>query len=143
MVDAYIEKKDGKKFLFRGISNWNDKKTQDVDDWDLPEESEENTILLRLSGAKREITFTFQIFDSDVDIAMGTYSEEIKTVAKQINYLMSVIFSQESDMYWTLYQERYFPNGIQVVIEEINLTEAGGEPSRVEGTITLKVGTVE
>jgi len=143
MTDGYIVKSDGKKFIFRGIGNWNDRKSQDVDDFDLPEESEENRILMRLSGAKREITFTFQIYDSDTDLADGTYTSQVKTIGEQIHYLMEVMFSPESDTYWTLYQDRYYPSGVQVAIESINLTEVGGEPNRVEGTITLIVGTVE
>ena len=143
MTDAYLLKSDGKKFLFKGVGGWSDRKSQSVEDFDMPEATESERLLFRFSGARREIRFSFKITDSATDVADGTYTSTVKTISEQIDYLMNVFYSSGASDYWTVYQDRYYPSGEKVAVEDITLSEESGDPSVVTGMISLVVGSVE
>lgn len=68
----------------------------------LPGQSARNNILMGLSGMESEITINFYIHDDGTDRANGSYSDEIKSLSDQVDYLLYTIYDSDFDSAWEL-----------------------------------------
>ena len=101
-----------------------------------------NTFLFRFAGQSETISFTFAIFDDDVDVANGTHSATVKTVQEQIDYLKTSIYTSAYSDYWEIYQTRYYPVAMNCVITDLEFDNQAGGVNIVTGSITLIIGRI-
>jgi len=141
-IDATITNNTNSKvFSFRGVHNWRTNKTQPVQSIPFVNQDSENNVLFRFFGQTEGFSFSFALFDDGVDVSGG---DGINTINEQISYLRGTIFTEDFDDTWTLVQARHIGGaGISGVIEDLDVSDRGGTPSLLIGTIRFKVGTVE
>lgn len=133
--------KDGYQFLFRGVAPAKISKNQPTLSIPFVGTSSDNNMLFRFTGQTEVVNFTFALFDDDTDVSNGTAApSSVKTVNQQIDWLMNSVYGDDFDVSWTLTDSRFYPGGVTVNIESIEIENQAGGISVVMGTITLKRG---
>lgn len=141
--DAYLINNDNSyKFFFRCVSPFKNKKSQPVVSLPLVNTTAANNVLFRFFGQDEEVSFSFAIFNDDTDVADGTYTSTVKTVAEQIVYLRDQVFSEDFDVDWEFNQDTFHNAGITVVITNLEFDKPAGAMTVVTGNITLKRGRI-
>jgi hypothetical protein len=134
----------GKQFIFRCVAPLEHKKEQPAINVALMNTGSSDAFLFRFSGQQRDLTWTFAIFDDNVDVSNATNSPAIKTVAAQIQYLMDTIFSKNWNTYWTLTDltGTNLSTTISGIIESITIHNPVGSGSIRTGDIVFKEGRI-
>jgi len=131
-----------KAIFFRCVAPVKVKRAQPAMPIPLIGTSPTNTFLFRFQGQSETISFTFAIFDDDVDVANGTHTATIKTVQEQIDYLKTHIYTSAYSDYWEIYQARYYPDTTNCVITDLEFDNQAGGVNIVTGSITLMIGRI-
>jgi len=133
--------KNGKKFYFRAITPFKNKKNQPSVDVPLINTTAQNRFIFRFTGQSQEVNFTFTLFDDGQDVSTAAGTGSIITVKQQAEYLMDEIFTHEFDADWALTIETQYSGYLQGVIDTIDLdTDVGGRIRT--GNIVFKVGRI-
>lgn len=143
-VDVTMVNNDNsKQFLFRGVRPFKRKKSQPVIDVAFINTTPANTFLFRFFGQSEMADFEFALFDDGVDVANGTHTSTVVTVAQQIQYLFDSFFTDNYDVDWTLTQSTFFASSITGVITDIEVDPQNGAASIVTfGRLTFKRGRI-
>lgn len=136
-----------KYFLFRCVTPFNSRKSQPSIDIPLINSTAGNNVIFRFTGQKEEVSFSFAIFNDGVDVANGSHTSTVTTIAEQIAYLKDVIYTESYSTSWTLYDafDLIYPSASAVTftIEEIDFNiEQGRRQTIVVGSIRLKRGRI-
>ena len=131
---------NSKLFNFRAVSDFKVKKLQNVISVPFIATTPSNTVLFRFSGQMEEVTFSFALFDNDVDVSGGTEPGGVKTIVEQIAYLKDTIFVDDYDATWSLLDNRYYTSYVTGVIVNLDLDSKEGSPTIALGSITFVRG---
>ena len=145
--DVVIERKDnGYIFTFRGVSTFKPKKSQPVLVAPLINLSTANTFLFRFFGPSETVNFSFVIFDDGVDVAKGSYTSTVVTIKEQVQYLKNVIFTENFDESWYLYEfaDIVYPvsDKIEGVLTDLDLDLTSKAKVYIPGTIAFQRGRI-
>lgn len=128
------------QMLLRGCS-YDPNKTQIVNQLPFIGLSDTQNLLFRFTGQQKQIQINFTLVNDGVDVSNGT-SSSVLTPQAQAKYFMDTVFSAEFDTYWTIQDSVYFTAATSCVITEIRAPEDKGNPSTINGTLTLVIGTL-
>ena len=143
MTDAYIvESATSYKYNMDDIADLTDKQQQAIMEFPLPESKAVDNLLFRFDGQTNEAKLTFAIINNGTDRSGGTYGSTIITVAQQLAYLKTYIFTEAASTYWTLTESDLFSGGTTGAITDLTLHKFPARPGYAEGTITFTVGVV-
>ena len=127
------------KILLRGCDNWNSKMTQSTINIPFIDQPPQNNIIFKFSGQTEDVNFNFKLWDDGEDASDGTFGG-ISTIAQQITFLKSYVFSSEFDTTWTLVDDLYYPSGVTGIITGLSLNNKAGSPTYGEGSISFLRG---
>jgi len=129
-------------FIFRALAPLSNKKSQPAIAIPLVNLDSASNVLFRFQGQSEEATFTFAIFDDGTDVAVGSHTSAVITVAQQIQYLRDNIYTAEFDTEWRFTQSRYFPDGVDGVITDLTFDNPAGAGTVVVGILIFKRGNI-
>ncbi len=127
-------------FFFRAVTPFRSRKSQPATALPLINTSSTNTVLFRFFGQSEEVSFTFVLFDDGTDVADGTYTSTVISLAEQIHYLRDVIYSDNFDVDWTLTQLVFYTAGLDGVITNLDIDQVS--PKIAVGNFTIKRGRI-
>ena len=143
-VDGSITNNDNSyKFQFRCMAPIRNSKSQAPLAIPFINTKPENQPHFRFQGPKEELSFTFALFNDDVDVADGTYSAVVKTIQEQVEYLRDEVFGEDYDVDWTFIQATFYPSpGINCLITDLEIENPPAGVNQITGRMTLKLGTI-
>lgn len=140
-----VNRSNSRTFLFRGVS-FKHRKTQPSIDIPLINTASINRILFKFTGQKRDIQFTFALFDDDTDVSSGTglayFPSGVKTVTQQIQWLMDYVLGAGYNVDYYISQARHFTTPPIGLVEDVDIDDKAGSGQVVQGTLTFKEGRI-
>ena len=103
MVDATITNdKDSLTFKFLTISNLKNSKKQPSIDVPFIGGSAANRLIFKFTGQAQDLSYNFVLYTGTTDVASGTHTSAVTTIADQVSYLMDTFWVSDFDAEFTI-----------------------------------------
>lgn len=135
-----VNDNNGFEYNFKTVAPVSNAKRQPVTSIPLIGGSPDDTFLFRVTGQSETFSMNFIIFDDGENTASSGSS--VVSVDDQIVYLRDNIYTSEPQTSWTLYNDRYYPDGVTVVITDLQFDNDAGGANFVTGKISFQRGKI-